>query len=140
MVKGYANEIMQNYDEALKYYQKALEVSKDNPNVLTQIGHVYDLMGDNKNSKKYYEMAYKLDPESTNVRMQLARTYFDEGDYEKALNFFKYVYDNEANARRKAEAAMMLADIYSLDKTYSLKDLEYYAKKSVELDPSLPTA
>ena len=43
LAMGYSYEIMEQYDDAVGYYEKALELDQDNDETYTKIGHLYDL-------------------------------------------------------------------------------------------------
>jgi len=138
-IRGYAYEIMEKYPESLAAYNKSLEIEKTF-STLNQIGHVYDLMGDDKKSKEFYAKAFELNPEDTNTVMNMARVNYSERNYVKALEGFKYVYENDSNSRRKAEAAYMISQIYLSEKMMDIKIAEEYAIYSKDADISFPLA
>ena len=138
-LKGYAYEIMESYEDALKAYKKSLEIEKDVV-ILNQIGHVYDLMGNDKKSREYYALASEVSPNDVNVKMNLARVDYGDKKYKEALEGFRYVYKNDINARRKSEAAYMVSQIYTKKGFWDLEKNNNYSNKSVKADKSFPMA
>jgi len=138
-LKGYAYEIMQDYDKALENYNKSLEL-KETADILNQIGHTYDLMGKSDKALEFYKKAVGLDKSNLSANMNLARKNYSDGKLKEALGGFEYVYNNNSNSRVKAEAAYMLSQIYLSKDFYDLDKAEKYTLASKASDPKFPTA
>ncbi|QAT41349.1 tetratricopeptide repeat protein [Clostridium sp. JN-9] len=59
--KALANELYGHYDEAINWYNKALEVDKNNPWSYYGIASIYGRKGDVENTVKYLKQAIALD-------------------------------------------------------------------------------
>ena len=140
-LKGYAYEIMQKYDQALENYNKANSI-KETALVDNQIGHVYDLQGDNVKAREYYQKALAIDKDFVDAKINLARMAFSEKKYQEAVDVFADVYQQTANKRKKSDAAYMMGLIY-LKKggaKYDLKKAERSMQMAVEADQENPNA
>ena len=138
---GYANEITMNYDEAIKNYQKALEIQKNNADIVAQMGHAYDLKGDFKKAKELYQKAYSIDNNNLFANLSLGRVAYRENRYQDAIPKLKMVIEKEPNNRRVAEAAGMLAQTYIYsEKNHNLKEAEKYTDLAIQKDPKFANA
>ncbi len=59
------------YKEAISYYEKAVKIKADDPNVLTDLGTAYFYTGDSITAVKEFEKALKLDPKHANALFNL---------------------------------------------------------------------
>jgi class 3 adenylate cyclase/lipopolysaccharide biosynthesis regulator YciM len=105
-----------NYNKAMEYYKKAVDVLKNNPNApfaLNGIGKIYRDKGDFDQALKFHnealQLAQKLDVQQRVVESLegLANAYEKKGDLNTALNYF-------------VRAATLASDIKS---NHNLKDL-----------------
>jgi len=108
---GYANEIMENFDEALKAYNTALKIDPENSDVHMRIGHMYDLQGNIAGAREHYSISVKLGNSNELLQMNLGRMFVRDGDNENAQKIFQKVLDTAVNARVLAEASYMLGKI-----------------------------
>jgi PAS domain S-box-containing protein len=130
-----------NYDSAIVYYNKALQVYSDKniplyfkSGILNNIGNVNRMKKDFKTALKYYNLALEisLDIEDKNLEAiiykNIATTYKNKEDYNLAKDyFFKSInIAKEIDLKRVLiESYYELSDLY--EKTNELKNsLEYY--------------
>lgn len=73
-----------NPDEAIKLYERALKIRKDNPEIYHKLGITYILMGDYKKSIEFLRHGIDLAPNNTELIRQLARVYRKNQQYEEA--------------------------------------------------------
>jgi len=98
------------YEEALKYYNKALELDSANPVIMNHIGYVYKKMGDYDKSENAYLQAIVASPGYVNTYINLGILYDDFlNDSEKALSYYKKYL--ELGGERKAEVNKWIMDI-----------------------------
>ncbi|MBF0466742.1 MAG: tetratricopeptide repeat protein [Nitrospirae bacterium] len=85
------------YQEALSYYEKAVELDPQNALYLNDAGLMYDTLGQYNKAIDYYEQALKIDrqnfddnhPQIAIYLNNLGGAYYDLGQYEKAITLFK---------------------------------------------------
>lgn len=61
---GYSCDELEIYDDAIKYYEKALDLDTNNYNAINNIGVCYEKLGNYEFAKKYYESAISIDSEN----------------------------------------------------------------------------
>jgi tetratricopeptide (TPR) repeat protein len=105
---GYANEIMQNYDQAFIAYNKASELNPKDADVFSYIGHAYSLLGDNEKAEENYLKAVALDGKSGHTFYNLARLYYGQGNISKAEEYALKTVTSSVNNRFLAEAYDLL--------------------------------
>jgi tetratricopeptide (TPR) repeat protein len=132
-LKGYAYEIMQNYKQALENYNKANSI-KETAMVTNQIGHVYDLQGNNINAEKFYKKALEINKNFAKAKINLARDDFDNKKYKEAKATFLEIYKNLENNREKSDIAYMLGQIYTVGEFKDLTEAEKYMVQATEFD------
>lgn len=140
---GFANEIIKNYEKALKYYNKWLELENllntEQALLLNQIGHVYDLKWDLEKAYSFYYKAYELDNVNYNSAFNIARYLTRKWDYELAKQYFEYWLNNDNNVL-KSEIYYSLSSI-ELELNWLKPNIDKsieYAKLSIKYNPSYP--
>ena len=88
---GYANEIEQNYPEALKNYDKSISLNSSNAVALASRGHAYYLMGDNDKATNDFNAALKIDSHMDSAWLNLARISYENGADDKASEFLSKI-------------------------------------------------
>ncbi|TKJ29361.1 hypothetical protein CEE39_09230 [bacterium (candidate division B38) B3_B38] len=77
-----------NYEEAIFFFQKALESNPKLPKVHERRGFTYELMGKLEEAEKEYQEALKLEPKMIEANYNLAMVYFKQQKYSKAKYHF----------------------------------------------------
>ncbi|WP_395047771.1 tetratricopeptide repeat protein [Flavobacterium sp.] len=98
---------LNDFDNAIKYYKKSLEIYPEGDFALMNIGVIYSKKSDFKTAIEYYEKLIRFHPKNAEGFFGAGKNYFLLNDYEKALN-------NIFIAHR----------IYSEDKSEYVKDTE----------------
>lgn len=98
---------LNDFDKAIKYYKKSLEIYPEGDFALMNIGVIYSKKSDFKTAIEYYEKLFKFHPKNAEGYFGAGKNYFLVNDYENALN-------NIFIAHR----------IYSEDKSEYVKDTE----------------
>lgn len=128
------------YQEALKYFEKALAIEIENKNDVNiaiaqnHIGNVYEYLKKPQESIKHFLIGLKKAEEAnykllqTDFLTNLGRLYYSEGEVAKAEQYLKksekFCRELEANNSLKI-ACQNLADIYFEQKKYKLAE-KYY--------------
>lgn len=60
---GYDYLRLKEYDKALDYYNRALEINPENPFALLNIGHINQVRGEYRIAREMYEKLIALDPD-----------------------------------------------------------------------------
>ncbi len=75
------------YDEAIKYFQKAYEIKKDDYEVLANLGNVYAAKKDYDNAVTYLKKAYEVKKDDYRIPQALAEVLYEKKDYKQALKY-----------------------------------------------------
>lgn len=121
--KGYLAAMSREWDQAIEWYSKALELNPTNAEVYFQRAITYEMTGKPLQAIADYEKAIKLRPTSYLAMEYLAKLYESEGHYDKALDLYTkalpLVQDAKwrsivkwwiAEAKKKGEAGKQNAD------------------------------
>ena len=94
-----------DYSNALKYYNKALELEPGNSAHTKSIGYIYRRQGKIKESLANHKIAMKLEPNDPSLFFQIALTYHHSRQYDDAEEMIdralQLVPDNQVNLQRK---------------------------------------
>lgn len=83
-LKGAALDQQERYDEARQHYNRALQITPNDPNVLANIGFSYALSGDPVTAEKWLRRAIAQPSASPSVRQNLALVLRLQGRIEEA--------------------------------------------------------
>lgn len=152
---SYAYYLMgkKRYDEALIFYQQALEVTPENAIVLNNIAAIYMYLNDFKRAAESLRAASKIDPNGI-IFGNTGSMYFLSGDYNKALEMYNkaialepenyewlvniadlyfYVFKDKDKADVYYEKAILSAAKESLTEKSIAKVYQYMARAHAEL-------
>ena len=90
--KGAIYSSLQNYQEAIKAYTKALETEPNNVDVLGEIAEDLAVLGNNDDAVKFYNKAIALSNNNLTLMGKLGRVYINQKEYQKAYNTFNSIY------------------------------------------------
>jgi CHAT domain-containing protein/Tfp pilus assembly protein PilF len=126
---GWIYESYGEYQKALEYHQKALEILKSEPDsasghptVLASIGTAYTAIGDYPKALESFERSLKIYRETKNQRgesivlLDMAQVFAAQGDTTKALALLDDAlksFRETSNARREAQALAAIGRIHS---------------------------
>ena len=130
----YANEIMENYDDAFTAYDKSIKLDENNALAYWNRWHAYGLVWKTEEAEKDFLISYKLDSSNSHVLMNLARGYLSKWEDKEALKYFKEVVKKSTNIRFKSEALFSIWNLQINDKNY--KDAEETFINSIDIDPN----
>lgn len=90
---GFLDYELENYDEAIKSFHKAIELIKDPSFVCFLLGNAYSRTGKIMNAIKYYDLAIFNNLDIYNVHVEFAKKYEDMGRFKKALREYTAAYE-----------------------------------------------
>jgi len=121
--KGYLAAMSREWEQAIEWYSKAVQLHPTNAEVYFQRAITYEMTGKPLQAIGDYEKAIKLKPTSYLAMEYLAKLYESEGHYDKAVDLYTralpLVQDPKwrsivkwwiAEAKRKSEAGKQNAD------------------------------
>jgi tetratricopeptide (TPR) repeat protein len=145
---GYGFDELANYEEALNYYQKALEIrekalGKKHPDTATNynnIGAIYSNQGDYDKALEYYQTALDIHekalgkeyPDTATNYNNIGAIYSNQGDSAKALEYLQKTIEIQEKVLGKehpdtAASYNNIGFVYSNQGDHA-KALEYYQK------------
>jgi len=92
-LKGLLADFQGYHDEAMKSYEKALEIEPANPSALFRLAYIMDRFGEDSRALELYEQLRKMRPMHLNTVMNLGVLYEDRGEYERAIQCYQTVLD-----------------------------------------------
>jgi len=99
------NYILQrNYQQALYYFEKALEIEPDNARENSGIGNTYAGMQEYQKAIPYLEKAIKIDPSDDTAYFGLGACYLDLQQHEKAIPYLKKAIEIRPDNKKASEA------------------------------------
>lgn len=144
--QGVSYHIMGDYDKAMEYYQKCLEIHKKNKNnsgistSLHNIGMVYDEKGDFEKAIDYYTQSLKIkemigdDDEISSTLNNLALIYQNQGLLAKAIEYHTRclkINEKKGDKSKIARNLMNIGNIYTEQNDF--KKSEEFHNKSLKL-------
>jgi TolB-like protein/Tfp pilus assembly protein PilF len=84
-----------DWDEAFKYYKRALELEPTNPEVNYYVAGFFKDIGLYRKAIEFYSKAIEIDPTYAEYRDVCAQCYMKIGEYEKAIDLLKEALEFE---------------------------------------------
>lgn len=134
--KGYeAQTVLQDFNKAIEFYTKALELDKNYASAYNNRGSAYDEIEQYENALKDLTVALEMEPESATILNNLGLAYNNSGLFDKAVEMYtKSININSRNAITHVNRGSAYSEKGIFDK--ALEDLN----KAVELNPKLAEA
>ena len=85
-----------NYDKAIEYYEKAIELKSDDE-VYYNMGYVYCNKGNYDKAIECYEKAIELKPDKNEAYNNMGNTYYYKGNYDKAIEYYEKAIELKPN-------------------------------------------
>ncbi|MFC4739946.1 tetratricopeptide repeat protein [Flavobacterium ponti] len=79
----------ENYEEAIKYYKKAIKIDPNFAFAYDNIGISYRKLGNYKEAINYYEKSLKIDPNGITPLQNIAVAYQYTKEYDKSIKTYK---------------------------------------------------
>lgn len=113
--------MLKNYDKAIEYVRKALELDPQNADAWRALGNDYALLKDYDNAIEYHRTALELDPQNADAWLQLGNDYAWLKDYHKANEYYRW-------------SDVGYLKMLAADRAEAIHAFE----RSIELDPKRP--
>lgn len=120
----------ENLEEAIKYYDKAIEIDPDYREVHYNLGNIYSCKDDLKKSKEHYIKAIDSDPDDIYALNALAKIYFKLKKFDKAETYHRKALENNA---QDLYALRGLGNVHLVRQEYG-EALSYY-RKALDVNP-----
>lgn len=141
----------QNYQAAIEYFQKSLDVS-NRADVRVKMGSAYLQLGDTDKAQSAFEAAQKSSPYLIDPYRGLGQVYQAKGEMDKALEQFRLGFQRAQGYEQRTEMGELvvsldpddlttrfkLADIYKQQHVFQ-KSIEHY-NEALRLDPNSAAA
>lgn len=84
---------LQNFDEAIKYYDKAIEKDPKNVSLITDLGSAYLRLGQPEKAMQYYNKSLAIQPDHFQTLMNVGIVYMSMGDQKAAAQAWQKLVD-----------------------------------------------
>ncbi len=140
LLLGNANNYLKNYEDALVYYQQALQLDPNYREALNNMSITYreagkyygEKRGDLQKALQYLHKAYEMRPNEYETLRLLGVAYGQNGDVSKAVAFFQKAVELEPN---NADALYNLGSAYHYAGQPEKRD--EYIRKAKEINPNI---
>jgi len=123
------------FNDAIKYFNRALKSNPDSFEVNNNLGIVYKELGDTKNAEKYFLKAISIDKDNFQAYFNCANLYADIRNYDAAIEYLeKTVKLNDSFPEAYQRLGEMHQEKYKIDRN------KEYLHKSIELFNNAITA
>ncbi len=124
-----------NYDSAIEYIRKALELNSDNAEAYTNLGNAYKNKGQLDKAITSYEKAIKLKPHLAMAHNNLGSVFQEKGRLDEAVTCYQKALNLDPNlAMAYNNLGVLLKEKGRLDEAIN------YCQKAIELNPKFHEA
>jgi tetratricopeptide (TPR) repeat protein len=124
--------LLNEYDQAIIYLQKSVELDPENTTAYYALGRIFNDKKDYIKAIEYYKKAIAINKNDNFLYSALADTYYDSGDYDKAIENGKKAIDLAPN---DARALNDLGYYYYKGSGDYVKAIAYM-QKAIEVNPT----
>ncbi|HVX66580.1 MAG TPA: tetratricopeptide repeat protein [Bryobacteraceae bacterium] len=111
ILEGAILDSQQRYSDAERYYQRALKIAPDSPQVLNNLGNHYLASGNRSLAREFFSKVVALEPRHANANLQLARMSVEDRQGRRALLYLSRL---PAEIGAEADALLLRARALSL--------------------------
>ncbi len=122
--KGYNADELKDLDNAILYYQKAIELNPQYSKAYVNLGVAYADKGNHDNAILYYQKTIELNPQYSKAYINLGLAYYAKGNIDKAIQLYEKAI--ELNPQY-SKAYRNMGTAYN-EKGNTKKKVEYYIK------------
>jgi len=87
--KGYNAEELREYDNAILYYQKSIDIESNYIVAYNNMGNVYSKKGNTDKAIKIYQKVIEIDPNNVSAYSNIGAVYAAKGNYDKAIDRYQ---------------------------------------------------
>ena len=128
--KGYNAFLNDDYDKAIKYNQKAIEINPDFAIAYNNMGIAYARKENYNKAIEYFKKAIEINPDDAEAYYNMGLIYADKGNYDKAIEYYKKAIEINPDF---ADAYYNMGIAYHLKLNYD-EAIECY-QKAIEINP-----
>jgi len=122
------SRIYKDYDTAIYFFRKTLELEPDDPMTFFNLGMTYESKGEYTRAIEFLQKSLDIDSTSINTRSRMANIYYGLGDFRKAIELNQ---DIIRISPREALPYVNIGNYYIFQKD-TVTGIRYY-EKAVEL-------
>lgn len=111
------NKMLENYSEAIKLYEKTLEIDAEYDPAMYELGRLYVLQQKYSEALLWIEKAYKLDSKNKWYALLLIDLYRNNYQINEAIDVYNHLLVEEPT---NTDYLMNLSSLYSLSENYPL--------------------
>ena len=128
--KGYNAVTLKEYDNAILYFQKAIQLNPQYSNAYINLGNVYYEKHIPDKAIQLYEKAIELNPQNAPAYENMGNAYADKGNLDKAIQLYEKAIDlNPQDSGAYFNLGVTYGEKGNLDKAIELYE------KVIELNP-----
>ena len=121
---GKQNAKDKKWEDAKSDFEMAVKVFPERFETFTNLGYVWQHLGDNDSAYYYYSIAYEMAPDEIAVLENFANLCFSIGRNDKAKELYQKLLEKDPN---DAEAMEMLGQIYDMEGDFQ-EAVNYYGR------------
>jgi protein O-mannosyl-transferase len=122
------SRVYKNYDTALYYFRKTLELDPDDPMTLFNLGMTFEATGEYTRAIEFLQRSLAVDSTSVSTRSRMANIYYVMGEFKKAIQMNQ---DIMRMAPREALPYVNMGNYYIFQKD-TVNGIKYY-ERAVDL-------
>ena len=138
-LKGYAYEIVEEYDNAISSYKQAIATYPEFSLAYSHMGHAYDLMGIQDLAIEAYQKALSINPDQIEALLYMSRIYYSLGELDLAEESIMSVLEQDNLEAKTLSRAYTQLGVILLDKE-SYPEAEEFFTKAIMYDEEYSTA
>lgn len=137
---GYLYEVSGRYNDALRYYNKALSINTHSEQAIFHKAHALEFVDNKDDAFTLYKKAYVLNPTDPSIMMAYAKTKLADGKPDEALIIYKKAAANALSPAYLKSDALVNASILSRSTLSGIPDSVELSSSAVALTPNSSTA
>lgn len=114
-LKGYLHERRYEYEQAIEFYDQAIELDPEHAEALFRAAIVTDLVGDDDEAIEYYERCINVKPVRVSALLNLAMLYEEQGLLQRAEANLRHVLNDHPNHFRAQHFMDSVESSYSME-------------------------
>jgi tetratricopeptide (TPR) repeat protein len=122
--------------EAKQYFEKAYEIRRDNPVLLTSLGFVSQSLGQTEKAEAYFRKSLEIAPDQFPPNVELGVIYFAKGEIDTAERYFERVIAMEERIPPQIAKKVFLSLAQIKLAKNDLDDSARLFRKVMEIDPA----
>ena len=106
---GLCHQNLQNYEESLTFYNKAIQLNPKNPKIHNNCGVIHKELGDFDLAFKHFTLATKLNPSLHDTMNNLGTIHENRGEIKEAIQCFEKVLKQSSKSVSASENLLTLS-------------------------------